>query len=75
MFFLYFFYRESKILSSYGITQREMSYYIVFQLVMTFFQIFTDVLILNVLELFHGWRLVDYFEYCNYRFVNRPARW
>merc|ERR1719387_2374287 len=52
-----------------------MMYYMSFQVTMTFFQIFTDVLILNVLELFHGWRLVDYFEYCNYRFVNRPARW
>ena len=32
-------------------------------------------LLLNVLELYHGWRLIDYFEYCNYRFVSRPARW
>merc|ERR1719197_14953 len=75
MIMLYQMYDESRILALYGITMREMRYYMSFQLTMTFFQIFTDVLILNVLELFHGWRLVDYFEYCNYRFVNRPARW
>merc|ERR1719478_2078349 len=75
MFLLYQMYDESQILSSYGITPREMDYYMSFQITMTAFQIITDVLILNVLELFHGWRLVDYFEYCNYRFVNRPARW
>ena len=34
-----------------------------------------DVISMNILELFHGWRLVDYFEFCNYRFNSRPARW
>ena len=29
----------------------------------------------DILELFNGWRLIDYFEFCRYRFNSRPSRW
>ena len=34
-----------------------------------------DIFILHILEIVHGYRIYDYFTYCNYRFNCRQTRW
>lgn len=68
-------YEDSQILKNYKIEKTDTWYYMAFFIAAMFFQTAIDVFCLNVLELFHGWRLMDYFEYCEYRFQSRPQRW
>lgn len=59
----------------YGIRQQDMEYYLWFSLIIIFFQLVADILIHNVLELFHGWKIYDYLVYVRYRFIQRETRW
>jgi len=34
-----------------------------------------DIIVLNTAEVFYEWRVLDYLEYCRYRFLVRPCRW
>lgn len=34
-----------------------------------------DVFLLHILEIVHGYKIYDYFTYCDYRFRIRPTRW
>mmetsp|Transcript_45213 Transcript_45213/g.59994 ORF Transcript_45213/g.59994 Transcript_45213/m.59994 type:complete len:173 (+) Transcript_45213:2-520(+) len=38
-------------------------------------QMICDVFILHILEITHGYKIYDYFTYCNYRFNVRQTRW
>jgi len=64
-------YDESQILSTYGIRIEHAAYYVVFYAVQFVFQFITDILSINTVELFHGWHVTDYLEYCMYRFKIR----
>lgn len=44
----------------YGIKVQDMEYYLLFALVIIFFQLCVDVFIHGVLELLHGWKIYDY---------------
>lgn len=35
----------------------------------------SDVFVLNIIELFHGWKIYDFLVYSRYRFLNREKRW
>lgn len=71
----WFLYDESQILNRYNIRLDQTWEYINFYAVVVFFNHAVDILCMNTLELFHGWRLCDYFEFCAYRFASRPVRW
>ncbi len=45
---------ESQFIISYGITQSQMIYYILFAAIMIPSQTVVDILTLNIMELFHG---------------------
>ena len=66
---------ETEMAAIYGIKEQDMEYYIIFALLIIPFQIATDVFIHGALELFHGWRLLDYLSYARYRFLQRESRW
>ena len=66
---------ETEMAAIYGIKEQDMEYYILFALLIIPFQIATDVFIHGALELFHGWRLLDYLSYARYRFLQREWRW
>ncbi|CAD7965434.1 unnamed protein product [Amoebophrya sp. A25] len=72
---VWFMYEESQILARYNLRVDATWEYINFYAVVVFFNHAVDILCMNTLELFHGWRLCDYFEFCAYRFTSRPVRW
>ncbi|GLD93027.1 hypothetical protein PINS_up001619 [Pythium insidiosum] len=59
----------------YNIREKDMEIYLWYSLIILFFQLVTEVFVLNVVELFHGWKLYDYLVYCRYRFLQREHRW
>ena len=68
-------YTPTQALNYYDVAPSEAKFYFGFQLVMFLFRYLTDVISLNTAELYHEWKLLDYLEYCKYRFSNRPSRW
>ena len=59
----------------YGIKKKDMRFYLWFAIVIAPFQMISDVLVMNVQELFHGWKLYDYLIYARYRYTQRESRW
>jgi hypothetical protein len=72
---LLLFYSETKIAPNYGILRSQMPYYIGFAAIVIPFSFFTDVLVLNTLELIHGWKYYDFVQFQAYRFSVREHRW
>jgi hypothetical protein len=60
---------------NYGIKEQDMFYYLLFAIFIVPFQLFADVLIHHVQELFWGWKVYDYLVYTRYRFLQRETRW
>jgi hypothetical protein len=58
---------ESKIAILYKIGQRDMVYYLVFALLIIPAKLFLDIVILNVSELYYGWKVYEYRVYAQYR--------
>jgi hypothetical protein len=69
------FRNEAEITKIYNIKEADMEYYLLFALAIIPFQIMADVMLHNSLELLHGWRTLDYLEYCRVRFYQREAWW
>ena len=59
----------------YGIKAQDLTYYMIFAIVIIPFQYISDVFCLQVLELTHGWKIYDYLVYTRYRFLQRETRW
>jgi hypothetical protein len=73
--FLMWFREPMYIADIYGIKKGEMFLYWLFAFIIIFFQMAADVFILNVQELYHGWKIYDYLVYTRYRFIQRECRW
>merc|ERR1711998_133262 len=77
-YFVYLFmqYRNQiGIPAIYGIRQSDMLIYMMFQIVILFFQPICDALNMLSAELYHGWKGYDYLVYSRYRFLQRETRW
>jgi hypothetical protein len=77
-YFIYLFmqYRNQiGIPAIYGIRQSDMLIYMMFQIVILFFQPICDALNMLSAELYHGWKVYDYLVYSRYRFLQRETRW
>ncbi|RLN47833.1 hypothetical protein BBJ28_00001738 [Nothophytophthora sp. Chile5] len=73
---LMMFFREEIMLPIlYNIREKDMEIYLWYSLIILLFQLVTEVFVLNVVELFQGWKLYDYLVYCRYRFLQREQRW
>eukprot|EP00927_Polykrikos_kofoidii_P025916 TRINITY_DN23207_c0_g1_i1.p1 TRINITY_DN23207_c0_g1~~TRINITY_DN23207_c0_g1_i1.p1 ORF type:complete len:1174 (-),score=248.35 TRINITY_DN23207_c0_g1_i1:98-3358(-) len=68
-------YDESTILFNYRVPIEDGTYYIMFYFVMLFFQLVISAFSINIVELFHGWHVLDYYEFCAYRFETRTHGW
>ena len=68
-------YTETQIASNYDIRVNEVFYYALFALYMIPWSIAIDVVTLNSLALFRGWRVFEYLSYQSYRFQSRKHRW
>jgi hypothetical protein len=77
MYFLLcqFLYRDSKILASYQVKYTDCKFYTIFYIVMLVFQTMINGISVNIAELYHGWHIVDYLEWCTYRFEAREKDW
>ncbi|KAE9254027.1 hypothetical protein PF002_g3058 [Phytophthora fragariae] len=70
------FFREEVMLPiQYNIREKDMEIYLWYSLIILFFQLVIEVFVLNVVEIFQGWKLYDYLVYCRYRFLQREKRW
>eukprot|EP00952_Eustigmatos_sp_NYUAD-ZCMA_P013437 53312-Eustigmatos_ZCMA.PRE.1 len=69
------FYNECTIPEMYGILGNEMVYYTLFAIYIIPFAMLQDVVMVNTLELVHGWKIYDYLIYTRYRFLQRETRW
>ncbi|ETK89593.1 hypothetical protein L915_06374, partial [Phytophthora nicotianae] len=70
------FFREEVMLPIlYNIREKDMEIYLWYSLIILLFQLVTEVFVLNVVEIFQGWKLYDYLVYCRYRFLQREKRW
>ena len=68
--------REELILpKQYEIKESDMVYFLMFSVIMLFMQTLADIFVHNVLELFMGWKILDYLVYASYRFNQREKRW
>lgn len=66
---------ETGMPALYNIRQQDMTFYLIFALVIILFQYCADVFIHGAIENFHGWKVYDYLVYTRYRFLQREARW
>ena len=69
------FYDSTQSMNYQDVPYSTANYYVLLHLVLLPFRYLLDVLVLNTAELFYGWRILDYLEYCRYRFVVRPNKW
>ena len=51
------------------IRENDITFYLLFAVVIIFFQLSADMFIHNIEELFHGWKVYDYLVYTRYRFL------
>jgi hypothetical protein len=72
---MYLFYAPSQSLNNYNVPIANCAYYWGFQAVMLIFKFLSDLVAMNTAEIYHEWKLLDYLEYCRYRFMARPNRW
>lgn len=76
--FIYFFWDfndQLRLSYLYGFRKKDLLIYLLFAVVIIPFQIVMDILMFNIQELFHGWKVYEYLKYARYRFLNRTTRW
>lgn len=52
-----------------------MTYYFIFTVCNIIPTLIVDIFILHVIEVIQGYKLYDYFTYCDYRYSVRKKRW
>ena len=75
MYFLYQFRQATQMTIGWGIPQHDMFFYFLFICVLLPFMTIIDVIIVNVKELCHFWKLHDYLVYLQHRFDHRTEWW
>lgn len=75
LLFIIMFANETKIPQNYQIRKGDLQYYFFFCAVIIVPQLIIDVFMLHILEVTHGYKIYDYFTYCNYRFNIRTKKW
>ena len=75
MFFLYFFRAATQMTVGWNIPQHDMFFYALFICVVLPFMMFIDVIIINIKELTHFWKMYDYLQYLQLRFSQRREWW
>jgi hypothetical protein len=68
-------YEDSGVLQTYNVQLTDCIYYTYFYLVMLIFQTLINGISINIAELYHEWHIVDYLEWCTYRFESREKDW
>ena len=66
---------ENQIPKLYGFKIQDLDYYLLFSFVCVFSQFIIDIFMLNSLEVLHGFKLFDYFSFCEFRYRSRKVKW
>jgi len=66
---------ENQIPKLYGFKIQDLDYYLLFSFVCVFSQFVIDIFMLNSLEVLHGFKLFDYFSFCQFRYRSRKVKW
>lgn len=67
--------KATSIPANYGILEKDLTFYLIFAVVMIPATLVMDVFILNSIELVHRWKVFDYVSYQQYRFGVRKKEW
>jgi len=68
-------YKETQILYRFKVFKEYNLYFLVFYIFMTVFQFIIDSIVVNIVDLFHRWHVMDYLEFCQFRFITRKVDW
>ena len=68
-------YPATQCFNYYNISLSQSSIYFGFQFALLAFRFLADLISVSTAENFHEWKILDYLEYCRYRYVARPCRW
>lgn len=60
---------------NYNIRHADLTYYLIFTVVIIAPRLIVDVFLLHILETLHGYKIYDYFIFCDYRFRIRTKKW
>jgi len=66
---------ENQIPKLYGFKIQDLDYYLLFSFVCVFSQFIIDIFMMNSLEVLHGFKLFDYFNFCEFRYKLRKVKW
>ena len=66
---------ENQIPKLYGFKIQDLDYYLLFSFVCVFSQFIIDIFMMNSLEVLHGFKLFDYFSFCEFRYKSRKVKW
>ena len=75
MYFLYLFRNATQMTVGWGIAQHDMYFYFLFICVLLPFMMLLDIVLVNIKELCHFWKLYDYLMYLRFRFEHRTEWW
>ena len=66
---------RTQIPENFSISTTDLNLYILFSLIIIPFQSTIDMILMNILELFHTWPVYDYLHFCRHRFITRTVHW
>ena len=69
------FSNETKIPQGYKIREDDLNYYLIFSIIVILPNMIIDIFLLHILEILYGYKLYDYFTYCDYKFRHRNKKW
>jgi len=75
LLFIKLFSNETKIPQGYKIRQNDLNYYLIFYTIIIGPNMIIDIFMLHILEILHGYKMYDYFTYCDYKYRHRNQKW
>ncbi|XXQ35841.1 IPT/TIG domain-containing protein [Plasmodiophora brassicae] len=72
---LILFRTQTQIAITYSIKEDNLRYYLMFSAMIIPFVVVYNAFVVNILELFHGYRITAYLKYCQFAFQARDQRW
>ncbi len=69
------FTEQTQITRMYGVADVNMQFYFIFACMMTVANAFLDTVIINILEMIHGWKMYDFLSFLQFRYEHRHSRW
>lgn len=72
---IWIFRSSTKFTEEFAISSSNLVYYIIFSVVITIPETLMDLICINIIELFYGYKILEYLNYSNFRFNIRTSIW